>query len=1827
MEFESADATASDWPYRKYVFLKLIEMMGENTEYYVPEILDCLRNVSVCPVAQPITNIDEVADAVIAGTYAPVDHATGNATIDDALKDLEVLTIAGEALSGIMDEVMCKMPWGTKPAEDVTNLLNQVRAVAANADEVTPADLNRPDSVTESEFLVFAKWWDNTLKAGAADDFAKADDRIDLERIDKLLRVIVHAHDYFKKKPKPGHPVGDGDDDEDNDQFDIGGLIREIIGQINDQLGKSSGSLCAKVTLELEQEVTMTREAFLGTLSVSNGHESKPITDMKLELEITDENGDRCEGLFDPQDAGLVTMEGSSILDGGVSLAANSSGAANVLFTPSTTAAPTVPKVYYFSATVSYIDPFVGTRVRVTLSPAVPVTVNPSPELTFHYFLQRDVIGDDPFTKDVVEASEPAEVALVIRNRGYGDARNVIIKTAEPKITENEKELLVDFNWVDAALDGSSAHIGWQNVNVGTVPAQGFRMAQWWLTSSLQGHFTDIDASYTRLNSNGNPDFDLIKDVRKHTLIRSIAADGDAYPDFLVSDNRHDGIPDMIHTASGGEYDAMPVYAAANALIANGGANSATLTVTPSANGWNYASTLHALGSDRTISRVTRQDGSEVPVRNVWFTKRTFRDGVDPVAEDRIHIVDEMAYGSTAVYTIEMDGAEMAVNRPRIAELTGITDQVSGHPASVEVVFDDAIDANTFGVEDITLHHQGTRVADLSALRILAADATSRQFSITGWQTLGLGSGTYALTVSAAGVNNADGLSGTDGKSIMWTVVGGDTTPPAQIADLAISPDGGFSDTDGITYTGALTVSGTLPEAGLTVEIIAKYVGGGETVLATIDADATGGSQSSATALPFSQNITLPGMGNVTLIVRLTDAAGNSSDTEKNIFVDGIALTGTLVGASEDEGVVTTSATLTFSDKVMDADVVVDKFSLTRDGEAVALEGITLAKVNDTTFTLSGLGSLCTEDGAYALRFNGAAVRKYTSGLPMSGSLVMRWRYKNPDREPPTVTEVLFDGETPHEAYTNVFSSVSVMFSEAVNVLGLIANGLIGRAVRIDLLDAAGTVTGCVEAVATSATLPAVAGQPPYRWDAEANTLSWQIDPFTVPAGGARLTLDAGLISDLAGNRLAADGYAAMTGLRTYTPSETVLAQVNAQAMPMWYDGELYVGEKTADSKGKIRRYAANGTWSYLQSEGVDIEIPAQGCQGASVAFADMDGDGVAETYIGTATGDVLKYPGGTAIASLGANRAMPYAYDIDGDGCDELVAGGMDGRIRIIWRNATGGSQSSATETYTVTVLTDVNGAALTVPNGRAAPVVSDINHDGHPDIVSGDTAGNVWAYLGMGGSPSSATATDATSGLAIASALPVLATPVCVFTNSVGLADRSRLGYGDVNGDGIEDLVVGRSDGSVTAMLGAETPSPCVEFMVVPLTLGMAVNAEELDWTTGGAEEWVGMWNREAADGLHTALCGMIPNAANAWISTTVEGPGTITFKWRSTLASRNTKYQFMVDGEVKGMLTGTNEWTEASVAVFGDRTHEIKWRLMTGRSGAAVGDMAALDCVSWVPSVPPTLAEALNTNLVWTTEGDVLWRGVARESLTDSRDAWAVVSGLGDEGTAAVQTRVYGSGVLMFDWAVSCEEDYDWMELTVDGEVRDYISGEHGWSSGAVEIVGDGWHVVRWEYIKDEMDDPELAGENIARLDNVVWISEDAPPTITETQTTPVPVPYAELDAKYKTYLDAAEGDYEAAAHAIGRNGCAIWESYVAGLDPDDENSKFTAKIEMLPDGTPKVTWEPDAPELRATRTYTTYGKRTLLDRDWVPLTDAEIEANKDVYHFFKVEVKMK
>ena len=134
----------------------------------------------------------------------------------------------------------------------------------------------------------------------------------------------------------------------------------------------------------------------------------------------------------------------------------------------------------------------------------------------------------------------------------------------------------------------------------------------------------------------------------------------------------------------------------------------------------------------------------------------------------------------------------------------------------------------------------------------------------------------------------------------------------------------------------------------------------------------------------------------------------------------------------------------------------------------------------------------------------------------------------------------------------------------------------------------------------------------------------------------------------------------------------------------------------------------------------------------------------------------------------------------------------------------------------------------------------------------------------------------------------------------------------------------------------------------------------------------------------------------------------------------------------------------------------------------------------------------------------------------------------------------------------------------------------------------------------------------------VDQVQWIPADGSGY---TLTTPEPVPYAWLDA----YRLGVGTDYETAGNAAsgkmqGGRALQVWQDYVAGTDPTNLASRFTAKIEML-DGVPIVTWVPDLNEngSKSERLYKVYGKENLTDAAWAYPTNS-------LHRFFKVTVEM-
>ena len=175
----------------------------------------------------------------------------------------------------------------------------------------------------------------------------------------------------------------------------------------------NAGSVCASVSIKISQTITMTREAFEGTLTLFNGHATDSMQNISLDLLITNEQGFDCTDLFEISTEALNTV---TAIDGTGELGADLEGSAVVLFIPENGAAPTYSVNYRFGGTLSYLDPFTNAMVEIDLFP-VTLEVKPSPFIDLHYFLQRDVYGDDALTEDVVEPIVPAEMSILLHNK------------------------------------------------------------------------------------------------------------------------------------------------------------------------------------------------------------------------------------------------------------------------------------------------------------------------------------------------------------------------------------------------------------------------------------------------------------------------------------------------------------------------------------------------------------------------------------------------------------------------------------------------------------------------------------------------------------------------------------------------------------------------------------------------------------------------------------------------------------------------------------------------------------------------------------------------------------------------------------------------------------------------------------------------------------------------------------------------------------------------------------------------------------------------------------------------------------------------------------------------------------------------------------------------------------------------------------------------------------------------------------------------------------------------------------------------------------------
>ncbi|MDZ4401671.1 M6 family metalloprotease domain-containing protein [Prosthecobacter sp.] len=299
---------------------------------------------------------------------------------------------------------------------------------------------------------------------------------------------------------------------------------------------------------------------------------------------------------------------------------------------------------------------------------------------------------------------------------------------------------------------------------------------------------------------------------------------------------------------------------------------------------------------------------------------------------------------------------------------------------------------------------------------------------------------------------------------------------------------------------------------------------------------------------------------------------------------------------------------------------------------------------------------------------------------------------------------------------------------------------------------------------------------------------------------------------------------------------------------------------------------------------------------------------------------------------------------------------------------------------------------------------------------------------------------------------------------------------------------VVVANSVDAVTSRTATVT-------VLAPVALDVGLDTPGRTWTTGGQRSWVGFAPAPSHDNVDAAMPNNLGQGESSWLETTVTGPVTVSFWWKSSNPSFSDFFDFSVDGDSVNHIGGDEDWTFFQHAL-GAGDHTLRWTLSkSSPSTVGTSNTVFLDQVVIAGTTSVPLADALDTTgLTWTTSADALaWTGVTSPSH-DGVDS-ATSGTVGNSEQSFIETTVTGPGTLSFWWKVSSESGFDSLKLTVDGAPYGSASGEVDWTE-IVRPISAGTHVIRWSYEKDSFF---AGGQDRVWVDQVVFAGGSGGPEI--------------------------------------------------------------------------------------------------------------------------------
>lgn len=403
-----------------------------------------------------------------------------------------------------------------------------------------------------------------------------------------------------------------------------------------------------------------------------------------------------------------------------------------------------------------------------------------------------------------------------------------------------------------------------------------------------------------------------------------------------------------------------------------------------------------------------------------------------------------------------------------------------------------------------------------------------------------------------------------------------------------------------------------------------------------------------------------------------------------------------------------------------------------------------------------------------------------------------------------------------------------------------------------------------------------------------------------------------------------------------------------------------------------------------------------------------------------TITGRIAKYGSGLQHINLSS------AGDINGDGFDDLIVGDstdLNGVAYIVFGKASG---FAAIDLGTLAppagfaIVGDASSQSL----GRSVSAAGDVNGDGFADLIVG-------AYLGNSGGMSSGQAYvifGKASGYNSIFALSTLTPSAGFMIQGDAAGDWAGLsvsGAGDVNGDGISDIVVGapladrtgKDAGDVYVIFGKRTPFANIDLTSLSPNDGFVIHGAAPGDNLGHSVSLAGDIN-----GDHHA--DLIIGAPNNDAGGQNAGAAYVIFGHDGGFSAIDLANLSPADGVmIRG--TGPDSDTGRSVSIAGDVNHDGFDDLLIGAPFSSSGGTAsgAAYLVLGRASFAPDAAIDVNGD----GRSDILWRS----------DSGAIATWLAS--AAGGFTGSWGTNVAV-DWLVAGVGDFN-------GDGRDDILWQKG------------------------------------------------------------------------------------------------------------------------------------------------------------------------------------